>query len=312
MTIKRIVSFLPSATELIYELGDQELLYGVTHECKYPKDAQTKPQVISSVINSEKLSSDEINTQSSQLLKEGKDIFILNETNLKKANPDLIITQETCEVCAANTNQVNKAIHILDKKPIIYSMDPHNFEEILTSVTEIGEILGKNKRSKEIRTELEEKILHIKKVSNSRKTKVLAIEWIDPFFTAGHWVPEMIEFAGGINMISKIGEHSRTMTFYEISKSDPEIIILMPCGFNTERTVKEYNKILKNNPDWIKLRAVKNKKIFAVDANSFFSKPSIRTITGLEILAKIIQPENFVNLSVPKNSFYNVIEPILA
>jgi len=312
MTIKRIVSFLPSATELIYELGDQELLYGVTHECKYPKDAQTKPQVISSVINSEKLSSDEINTQSSQLLKEGKDIFILNETNLKKANPDLIITQETCEVCAANTNQVNKAIHILDKKPIIYSMDPHNFEEILTSVTEIGEILGKNKRSKEIRTELEEKISHIKKVSNSRKTKVLAIEWIDPFFTAGHWVPEMIEFAGGINMISKIGEHSRKMTFYEISKSDPEIIILMPCGFNTERTVKEYNKILKNNSDWIKLRAVKNKKIFAVDANSFFSKPSIRTITGLEILAKIIQPENFVNLNVPSNSFYNVIEPILA
>jgi len=312
MAVMRIVSFLPSATELIYELGDQELLYGVTHECKYPKDAQTKPKVISSVINSEKLSSGEINTQSSQLLNEGKDIFILNETNLKKANPDLIITQETCEVCAANNNQVNKAIQILDKKPIIYSMDPHNLEEILTSVTEIGEILGKNKRSKEIRTELEEKISRIKKVSNSRKTKVLAIEWIDPFFTAGHWVPEMIEFAGGINMISKIGEHSRKMTFYEISNSDPEIIILMSCGFNTERTVKEYNKILKNNPEWIKLRAVKNKKIFAVDANSFFSKPSIRTITGLEILAKIIQPENFVNLSVPSNSFYNVIEPILA
>ncbi len=308
----RIVSFLPSATELIYELGDQELLYGVTHECKYPKDAQTKPKVISSVINSEKLSSGEINTMSSQLLNEGKDIFILNETNLKKANPDLIITQETCEVCAASNNQVNKAIHILDKKPIIYSMDPHNLDEILTSVTEIGEILGENKRSKEIRTELEEKISRIKKASNSRKTKVLAIEWIDPFFTAGHWVPEMIEFAGGINMISKIGEHSRKMTFYEISKSDPEIIILMPCGFNTERTVEEYNKILKNNPDWSKLRAVKNKKIFAVDANSFFSKPSIRTITGLEILAKIIQPKNFVNLSIPSNSFYNLIEPILA
>lgn len=312
MAVMRIVSFLPSATELIYELGDQELLYGVTHECKYPKDAQTKPKVISSVINSEKLSSGEINTMSSQLLNEGKDIFILNETNLKKANPDLIITQETCEVCAASNNQVNKAIHILDKKPIIYSMDPHNLEEILTSVTEIGEILGKNKRSKEIRTELEEKISRIKKVSNSRKTKVLAIEWIDPFFTAGHWVPEMIEFAGGINMISKIGEHSRKMTLYEILNSDPEIIILMPCGFNTERTVEEYNKILKNNPEWSKLRAVKNKKIFAVDANSFFSKPSIRTITGLEILAKIIQPENFVNLSIPSNSFYNVIEPILA
>ncbi len=312
MVIKRIVSFLPSATELIYELGDQKLLFGVTHECKHPKDAQTKPQVISSVINSEKLSSSEINTLSCQLLNEGKDIFILNETNLKKANPDLIITQETCEVCAAHTNQVNKAIRILAKKPTVYSMDPHNLEEILTSVTEIGEILGKNKRSKELRTELWGKISHVKKLSNSRKTKVLAIEWIDPFFTAGHWVPEMIEFAGGINMVSKKGEHSRKMTFNEISKSDPEIIILMPCGFDTERTVKEYNKILKNDPGWSKLRAVKNKKIFAVDANSFFSKPSIRIVTGLEILAKIIHPENFVNLSVPSNSFYNVIEPIQA
>jgi len=240
MTITRIVSFLPSATELIYELGDQDLLYGVTHECKFPKDAQTKPQVISSVINSEKLSSGEINTQSCQLLNEGKDIFILNEAILKKANPDLIITQETCEVCAAYTNQVNKAIQILAKKPTVYSMDPHSLEEILTSVTEIGEILGKNKRSKEIRIKLGEKISYIKKLSNSRKTKVLAIEWIDPFFTAGHWVPEMIESAGGINMISKKGEHSRKMTFQEISKSDPEIIILMPCGFNTERTVGSF------------------------------------------------------------------------
>jgi iron complex transport system substrate-binding protein len=309
MTVKRIVSFLPSATELIYELDSKELLFGVTHECKYPKEAQTIPQVIDSVIDSEKLSSDEINTQTCQLLNEGKEIFVLDEKILKEANPDLIITQKTCEVCAAFTSQVDKATQILPKKPTIYSMDPHNLEEILTSVNEIGNILDKTKKSKEIRLELEKRINHVKKFLKHEKPRVLAIEWIEPFFTAGHWIPEMIEFAGGVNMISKKGEHSRKMKFKEIVEIDPEIIILMPCGFDTMRTIKEYNKFLKNNSNWNDLRAVKNKKIFAVNANSFFSKPSIRTITGLEILAKIIQPERFENLSVPRDSFSNVIEP---
>ena len=309
MAVKRIVSFLPSATELIYELGSEELLFGVTHECKYPKEAQTIPQVINSVIDSEKLSSNEINTQTCQLLNDGKEIFILDEKILKEANPDLIITQKTCEVCAAFTSQVDKAIQILPKKPTIYSMDPHNLEEILTSVIEIGDILDKTKRSKEIRLELEKRINHVKEFLNQKKPRILAIEWIEPFFTAGHWIPEMIEFAGGINMISKKGEHSRKMNIEEIVESDPEIIILMPCGFGTKRTIEEYNKFLKNNSNWNNLRAVKNKKIYAVDANSFFSKPSIRTITGLEILAKIIQPSHFENLIVPNDSFSNVIEP---
>lgn len=309
MAVKRIVSFLPSATELIYELGSEELLFGVTHECKYPKEAQTIPQVINSVIDSEKLSSNEINTQTCQLLNDGKEIFILDEKILKEANPDLIITQKTCEVCAAFTSQVDKAIQILPKKPTIYSMDPHNLEEILTSVIEIGDILDKTKRSKEIRLELEKRINHVKGFLNQKKPRILAIEWIEPFFTAGHWIPEMIEFAGGINMISKKGEHSRKMNIEEIVESDPEIIILMPCGFGTKRTIEEYNKFLKNNSNWNNLRAVKNKKIYAVDANSFFSKPSIRTITGLEILAKIIQSSHFENLIVPNDSFSNVIEP---
>ena len=306
MTKKRIVSFLPSATELIYELGVQDLLVGVTHECKFPKEAQKKPQVINSKINSEKLSSNEINSQTCQFLKEGKDIFILNEKELKKADPDLIISQNTCEVCAPFSNQVNKAIQILSKKPLIYSIDPHTLEEILTTVTKLGKILGKTEKAKEIRLDIEERISFIKKNSRGLKPNVLAIEWINPFFTAGHWIPEMIELAGGNNMISKKGEHSRLMSIEEISKSDPEIIILMPCGFDTKRTIEEYNNSLKNNLDWNDLRAVKNKKVFAVNANSFFSKPSIRTITGLEILVKIIQPENFAHLRIPQDSIFNV------
>jgi iron complex transport system substrate-binding protein len=308
MKIKRIVSFLPSATELIYEFGNQELLYGVTHECKYPKDAQTKPKVINSVIDSEKLSSFEINNQICQLLNKGKEIFILDEKKLLKANPDLIITQKTCQVCAAYVNQVNRAVTLLPQKTKVYSLDPHNFEEILISVTEIGDILERSKKAEQIRVKLEERILQVRAIMGEQKSKVLAIEWINPFFTAGHWIPEMIEYAGGINLISTKNEHSRIMKFDEISKSEPEIIIFMPCGFNTKKTIEEYNKMLKTNQEWNQLQAVKNKKIFAVDANSFFSKPSIRTITGLEILAKIIQPDHFRTLKVPKNSYTNILE----
>ena len=280
MPIKRIVSFLPSATELLYEFGVEDNLYGVTHECKYPQGANSKPQIIESVINSEELTSKEIDTMTCQLLNDKKDIFILNEKNLIESNPDLIISQETCEVCAAYTNQVNKALQILEKKPKLYSMDPHNLNEIINSVTELGKILGKETKAKEIIDSLEKRIQNVRKLQNNKSPKVLAIEWIEPFFTAGHWIPEMIQIAGGINMISKIGEHSRRLEFQEIIKSDPDIIIMMPCGFDTKRTILEYNNILKENNKWNSLKAVKNNRIFAVDANYFFIKQIIRTIEG--------------------------------
>jgi iron complex transport system substrate-binding protein len=306
MVVERIVSFLPSATELLYEFGVDDKLFGVTHECKYPEGAKLKPQVISSVINSDDLSSNEINTVTCTLLNEGKNIFELNKENLIDANPDLIISQETCEVCAAYTNQVKSALEILPNKPELYSMDPHNLQEIIQSVTKLGQILNKEKKSVEIVNSLERRIQHIQYSEKKPIAKVLAIEWIEPFFTAGHWIPQMIEFAGGINLISKSGEHSRRMDMDEVVNSEPDIIILMPCGFDTDRTVQEYESILHNNPAWNSLQAVKNNQIYAVDANSFFSKPSIRTIDGLEILAKIIQPEKFKNLIVPDNSFSKI------
>ena len=306
MVIQRIVSFLPSATELLYEFGVDDKLFGVTHECKYPEGAKLKPQVISSVINSDDLSSNEINTITCTLLNEGKNIFELNKENLIDANPDLIISQETCEVCAAYTNQVKSALEILPNKPELYSMDPHNLKEIIQSVTKLGQILNKEKKSVEIVNSLERRIQHIQNSEKKLIPKVLAIEWIEPFFTAGHWIPQMIEFAGGINLISKTGEHSRRMDMDEVVNSKPDIIIFMPCGFDTDRTVQEYESILHNNPGWNSLQAVKNNQIYAVDANSFFSKPSIRTIDGLEILAKIIHPEKFKNLIVPDNSFLKI------
>jgi len=306
MPINRIVSFLPSATELLYEFGVEEKLFGVTHECKYPENAKLKPQVISSVINSDELTSNEINTITCTLLRDGKNIFELHKKNLLDANPDLIISQETCEVCAAYTTEVKTALEILPKKPELYSMDPHNLNEIIQSVIKLGKILQKEKKALEIVHSLRQRIENIQNSKNEKMPTVLAIEWIEPFFTAGHWIPEMIEFAGGINLISKTGEHSRRMNIVEVKNSDPDMIILMPCGFDAVRTVSEYDVILRNNPAWNSLNAVKNNQVFAVDANSFFSKPSIRTIEGLEILAKIIQPNKFKDLTVSDGSFSHI------
>ena len=306
MKVKRIISFLPSATELIYELGAQERLFGVTHECDYPSDASNKPRVIESIFEPDKMSSQEIDDKICELSERGEEIYKLITENVSNAKPDLIISQEICKVCSAYTNQVKNAIDILEEKPEIYSMSPHNIQEILRCVSDIAEKIEEVERGEEIVNSLNTRINKIKKVPISNRPKVLGIEWIKPFFTAGHWVPEMIEYSGGINMITKNGEHSRKMDITEIENADPDVLILMPCGFNVQRTISEYEKYLKDNSRWNKLRAVREKRVFVVDANSFFSKPSIRVVTGIEILAKILHPEIFTDLEVPTNSFSKI------
>jgi len=306
MKKERIISFLPSATELIYELGAQERLFGVTHECNYPSDASNKPRVIESVFEPEKMSSQEIDEKICELSKRGEEIYKLVTENVSNAKPDLIISQEICEVCSAYTNQVKNAIDILEEKPEIYSMSPHDIQGILKCVKDIAEKIDEVERGGEIISSLNIRINKIKQVLISNKPKVLGIEWIKPFFTAGHWVPEMIECSGGINMITKNGEHSRKMDIVEIENADPDVLILMPCGFNVQRTISEYEKYLRNDSRWNQLRAVKERKVFAVDANSFFSKPSIRVVTGIEILAKILHPEIFTDFEVPSWSFSKI------
>ena len=306
MKEKRIVSFLPSATELIYELEAQNKLFGVTHECDYPIDAMNKPRVIESVFNPEKMSSKEIDDKICSLSEKGEDIYRLVQKNLVDAKPDIIISQEICEVCSAYTNQVKRAVDILDNKPEIYSMSPHNIQGILQCVKEISEIIDESYKGVELLKTLNSRISIMKERKIENRPKVLGIEWIKPFFTAGHWVPEMIECAGGINMITKSEEHSRKMKIEEIEDADPDVLILMPCGFNVEKTISEYRNFLENDSRWNKLRAVKQDKVFAVDANSFFSKPSIRIFTGIEILGKILHPEIFSSLEVPSDSFLKI------
>jgi iron complex transport system substrate-binding protein len=301
----RIVSFLPSATEILYELGVGDQIVGVTHECNYPEQAKTKPRVIHSSFDPDTMTSQEIDNKVIDLMHSGKDIYILDEQTLKKANPNLIISQGICEVCSPYTKEVNRAVAILDNKPEVLILDPRNLDDILTNILDVAKKVGKEKEAQSFVDSLKKRITLVQTKSKTSKPKILCVEWLDPLFTAGHWVPQLVEMAGGINGISSTGDQSRRMEIDETIKLDPDIIILMPCGFDVKRTILEYEK-LANNIRWKSLAAVKNGQVYAVNANEYFSKPGPRTVTGLEILAKIIHPENFADLKIPDDSFQKI------
>jgi iron complex transport system substrate-binding protein len=248
----------------------------------------------------------QIDQKISELTREGKDIFVIEEDNLRKADPDLIIAQGTCAVCSAYTNEVNKALAILEKRPQVEVLDPHTVDDVLSTVMIIAKKVDREKEGQRLVELLKSRIDFVKNKDIKTRPKVLCIEWVDPFFTAGHWIPQMVESAGGTNLVSTTGQHSRRMTIDEVEKADPDIIVMMPCGFDTKRTVEECTATLQNAQKWKSIRAVKANKVFAVDANSYFSKPSIRIITGIEILAKILHPEEFSALSVPEGAFRQI------
>ena len=301
----RIVSFLPSATEILYELGVGDKVLAVTHECNYPLDAKSKPKVIHSVFDPQKMTSQEIDRKVTDLMKTGKDIYILDEQVLKNANPNLIVAQGICEVCSPFTKEINKAVTILGGKSEVLILDPRNLDGILDNIIEIGKKVGKIGKANDLVSSLKARIKTIQHIPKGARPKILCIEWLDPLFTAGHWVPQMVEIAGGINGISSTGDQSRRMELDEAVKLDPDIIILMPCGFDVKRTLQEYEKVT-DKEKWRSMRAVKQGEVYAVNANEYFSKPGPRTIIGLEILAKIINPDTFRDLQIPKNSIQKI------
>jgi iron complex transport system substrate-binding protein len=302
---KRIASFLPSATEILYELGVRDQIVGVTHECDYPEDAKSKPRVIRSSFDQTKMNSKEIDNQISNMMESGGDIYIVDEQVLRTASPDLIVAQGLCDVCSPTTKEVEKAVSILNIKPEVVILDPHNLEDILSNILQIAKKVGKEEQAQNLISSIQKRIEYVKTRPVKSRPKVLCIEWLDPLFTAGHWVPQMVEIAGGINGLSATGEHSRRMKLEEAKKFEPDIIVLMPCGFDINRIQKEYSKLASDN-QWKSIPAVKNNRVFAVDSNSYFSKPGPRTVTGIEILAKIIHPEVFGDLTVPDDSFVQV------
>jgi iron complex transport system substrate-binding protein len=301
----RIVSFLPSATETLYELGLGSHIVGVTHECKHPPAARKKPQVIHPSFDPSKMTGKEIDNKISELVRSGGDIYIVDEKALKEADPELIVAQGLCEVCSPFTKEIARAVNVLGGKPDVLVLDPHNLDDVLVNIMDVAKKVGKTREGQRLVSSLQKRIDAVRALKINDTPKVVCMEWVDPPFTAGHWVPQMVEYAGGINGLSSMGEQSRRMDFEEIAKFDPDIIVLMPCGFGVKKTLEEI-KVLERNQDWKSLRAVKQQRVYAVDSGAYFSKPSPRTVVGLEILAKIIHPEASKKIMVPKGSYKKI------
>lgn len=301
----RIVSFLPSATETLYELGAGSQIVGVTHECKFPPQARKKPQIIRSSFDPDEMTARDIDNKVVELMRSGKDIYIVDENALKSVSPDLIVAQGLCEVCSPFTKEINKAVNLLGGQPDVLILDPHDLDDILVSIMDVAERIGRVGEGRKLVTSLQNRIDSVRSMKIKFRPNVLCIEWIEPLFSAGHWVPQMVEYAGGINGLSTVGEPSRRMDLEEAVQMDPDVIVLMPCGFDIERTLKELPGLVSNGK-WKSLQAVKNGNVYAVNANAYFSKPGPRTVIGLEIMAKILHPEVSQHIRVPKGSFKKI------
>ena len=286
----KIVSLLPSSTEIVCKLGFRENLVGVSHECDYPLSVKDLP-ILTKPRFSPIESSQEIDDSVQDLLKKGLSVYEVNTDLLKKLAPDLIITQAQCEACAVSLNDVKEAVSDwVENKPDIVSLEPNFLDEVWSDFERVGEKLNSSDSYLKFKTEIEQRLENLKQKSQhlSKRPTVVCVEWIDPLMIAANWVPELVDIAGGINMLSKPGSHSHIFKWEEIIESNPDFIIMMPCGFDINRTLEEIN-ILKQKPDWSKLEAVKSNHVFVVDGNQYFNRPGPRLIESAEILFEIFK-----------------------
>ena len=291
---KRIVSLLPSCTEIICKLGYKENLVGISHECDYPNSISGLP-VLTKARLSSKGTSIEINQSVTDLLQRGLSVYDVDASLLKSLSPDIIVTQAQCEACAVSLDQVKDIVSnwTLNKTEII-SLEPNNLNEVWLGFDIIAKTMDAPESSSILKSEINErfKLLKDKLKGTEQKPAVLCIEWIEPIMVAANWVPELVGLAGGRNVMSVSGNDSKFCSWDEIKQTNPDIIIMMPCGFGIKRTLEDLG-YLQNRKGWQELKAVKKNKVFVVDGNQYFNRPGPRLVDSAEILAEIIHRENF-------------------
>tara|TARA_B100000795_G_scaffold199028_1_gene152886 strand:- start:78 stop:1007 length:930 start_codon:yes stop_codon:yes gene_type:complete len=292
---KKIVTLIPSATEIVAFLGEKEFIIGRSHECDYPKDLNKIPKLTSPKIDVDGTSG-QIHKQINVILEKSLSAYRVDIKKLKKLNPDFIVTQAHCEVCAVSFSEVEFiAKEHLGKNTKIISLQPNTLNEVFDDIRRVAKDLEiDNDDNNQLIKNLEIRLKNIKdKTEKYKKPKIACIEWIDPLMAAGNWIPEMVQISGGEDVFGKQGKDSHWIEFNEIKKYNPEIIIFIPCGFNLKKTNDEVKNLLKSDTRWHDLKAFKNKKIFITDGNQYFNRPGPRLIESLEIFAEIIHPDFF-------------------
>lgn len=291
---------------MVYLLGVEKSLVGISRDSDFPKEVQKIPKLTQSII-SNKLSSGEIDRVVKLYKHKGQSVFHINKKLLKKLNPSLILTQELCPVCAPSFTDARKACKILKTSYSLVSLEPHTVDDIFENIKTIGEYTNSQDTAKQKIINLKKRINNIKiKIKTAKRPSVLIVEWLNPIMASGHWVPQMIELAGGRSLISKVGEKSRRVLWSDVPLNDPDILIIAPCGFDIKRTKKEINLITKRS-GFKNLKAYNNKNIYLVDGDSFLTRPGPRIVDGIEILAEIFHP-NIFKRKYPKIAWENLSE----
>jgi iron complex transport system substrate-binding protein len=298
----RIVSLLPSATEIVCAIGLGDSLVGVTHECDYPPEVVGKPVITRSVHDLTTASSRDIHRLVTASMHGGSSLYALDEAALAAARPDLILTQELCRVCAVSYREVNEVARAIDADITVVSLEPTSIEGIFNTITTVGAMTENEDAAVDVVESLRERLgaveekVQARRDAGGRSPRVVGLEWLDPPFATGHWVPEQIRRAGGWELLGSDGEKSVQTTWDAVAEVDPEMLILMPCGFHLPETLEAWSKT-RRPPGYDDLAAVRRGRVFAVDGSAYFSRPGPRVIDGIELLAEIFDPDAFVDIA---------------
>jgi len=287
----RICSLVPSGTEILYALGLGEQVVGVSHECDFPPDARSKPRMLRTSIDQAQLSSTEIDQAVRESLRRHGGLYQLDEALLARLAPDLVITQSLCDVCAIDADRVEQSVRAVVPQARVVSLHPHTLEEVFSDIRRLGHTTNRDVQARELVESLMARLERIQDVirPQSERPSVFCLEWLNPPMASGHWVPDMVERAGGREVLGRAGQPSRYVTWEDIAAAAPEVLVLMPCGFPIDRTRRELS-LLSAQPHWSRLPAVRTGRVHVVDGPAYFNRSGPRLIDGVELLAGLLHP----------------------
>ncbi|MFJ9159831.1 cobalamin-binding protein [Streptomyces griseoviridis] len=285
----RIVSLLPAATDIVAELGLSARLVGRTHECDWPpREVAAVPVVTGADLDQDRLTSREISDAVGGSAHSGSSLYTLDTEALAGLRPDVVLTQDLCEVCAVSYASVTRTVRLLDADTRVLSLEPRTLDDVLDCLVTVGELLGVRERAHRRRAELGARLDHVRaSVAGRERLRVVAIEWLDPLWPAGHWVPEQITAAGGVPLLAARGEHTKPMTWEAVRAARPNVVLVLPCGFPPERTLREA-ELLTGLPGWAELPAVRDGRVWVLDGPAYFNRPGPRVVRGAEVLAHVL------------------------
>ena len=284
-----ICSLLPGATEIVATLGLADHLVGISHECDFPAAIRHVPVMVESTVGNGSAGSAAIDRQVKNLVSSGQRLYRLNEQAFLSAHPTVILTQDLCHVCAVTPDQLHRVLQSLPAAPQILTLNPTSLGDVVNDVERIGAVLGEEAKGHAFAQWLHQRIAAVRKnsLTTKQRPKVLCLEWLDPFYIGGHWIPEMITLAGGQDVLGQAQQPSREISWDDVHAATPDIVVLMPCGFSVERTIAELRALCAKHMEWSQAMT-QWPNTYVVDAGSYFSRPGPRLVDGLELLADIV------------------------